>query len=139
MKIRLACVMFILLFLSPLSVSADSKTEISVAFEYLEQVWNEGDLEAIRGHYSSDFVFYSDSEELNLKQRIEDLAVIMEEGKDRGSLEFSNIQIRPLGDEHALAWGRTRLSFKDGTEFRSRFSSIYKKTPFGWKVVFTHN
>lgn len=139
MKIRFACVMFILLFLSPLTVSADSEAEIRAAFEYLEQVWNEGDLEAIRGHYGSDFVFYSDSEELNLKQRIEDFAVVMEEGNDRGSLEFSNIQIRPMGEEHVLAWGQSRLSFKDGTELGSRFSSVYKKTPFGWKVVFTHN
>ncbi len=131
--------LFIVLILSPLAAIADTESEIKASLDYLEQVWNEGDLEAIRGHYHSDFISYSESAELDLRQRIEDLSVIMEEGKDRGVLDFSEVQIRALGDDHALVWGRTHLRFKDGTELGGRFSSVYEKTPFGWKELFSHN
>lgn len=139
MKIRSTCITALFLILSPIWAYADSEAEIRAALEYLEQVWIEGDLEAIRGHYHSDFISYSESAELDLKQRVEEIAVIMEEGKDIGTLEFSDIQIRTLDEDHVLAWGRTRLTFKDGTELGSRFTSVYKKTPFGWKVFFTHS
>lgn len=139
MKFLSVCAMLLMLTLYPPLLTADVKSEISLAFDYLEQVWNEGDLEAIRSHYHSSFTFFSESAELNLKQRVEDLEAIMKDGGDRGELGFSDIQIRPLNDEYALVWGRSMLRFKDGTEMGGPFSSVYKKTPFGWKVVFTHN
>ena len=139
MKTQSICLILIVFILGPLAAVADTEAEIRAAFDYLEQVWIEGDIEAVRGHYHSDFISYSASAELNLKQRVEDRAIIMQEGEDRGVLEFSNVKIRALGNEYALAWGRSNLRFKDGTELGSRFSWVYEKTPFGWKVIFTHN
>jgi hypothetical protein len=133
------CAMLLTLSFLPMALQADTETEIMASFDYFEQVWAEGDLDAIRGHYQSDFIYFSETAELNMKQRIGDLGTVMEEGKDQGVLEFSDVKVRPLDDKHALAWGRSQLRFKDGTEFTALFSSVYVKTPFGWKLMFTHD
>jgi uncharacterized membrane-anchored protein len=62
----------------------------------------------------------------------------MESGKDHGDLNFSELEVKPLGKEYAMAYGRSSLKFKDGTEFNTYFSTVYVKTPFGWKAILTH-
>lgn len=118
---------------------ADLESEITTSLDYFEELWRERDLESIRGYFHSDFVLISSSGILNRGERIEDLKVIMEPGTDQGELDFFEIQVRPLGDEYALAWGRSKLAFKDGTELVNLFSSVYVNTPFGWKLLMTHN
>jgi len=72
-------------------------------------------------------------------QRLDDLEVIMEEGKDHGELSFSEVQVKLLGEKHAIAFGRSRLKFGDGTELNDFFSTVYVKTPFGWKAILSHD
>jgi hypothetical protein len=118
---------------------ADLESEITTSLDYFEELWRERDLESIRGYFHPDFVLVSSSGILNRGERIEDLKVIMEPGKDQGELEFFEVQVRSLGDGHALAWGSSKLAFKDGTELVNLFSSVYVNTPFGWKLLMTHN
>ena len=139
MKPHTLLFVFLSLFLFSGHVQADLESEITSSLEYFEDLWRERDLESIRGNFHPDFVLISDSGILTRSERIEDLKVIMEPGKDHGELEFFEVQVRPLGDGHALTWGRSRLAFKDGTELVSLFSSVYVKTPFGWKLLMTHS
>ena len=37
-----------------------------------------------------------------------------------------------------VAYGRFQLQFKDGTKLDGWFSTVYVKTPFGWKALLTH-
>ena len=127
-----------LLLLWVIPVSADSQADINKVLDYFEQVWNEGDLDSIQGHFHSEFVLVSDSETLTKSERLEDLKVIMAPGKDHGELSFTGVKVRALGTSHALAFGRNRLVFEDGTELGSMFSTVYVKTPFGWKALLTH-
>jgi hypothetical protein len=71
-------------------------------------------------------------------QRLDDLDAIMEPGKDHGELGFSEILVKPLGKERAMAYGRSSHKFKDKTEVSTYISTIYVKTPFGWKAILTH-
>jgi len=50
----------------------------------------------------------------------------------------ANNQTLVLIDGHALAYGQMRLAFKDGSSIESWFSTVYAKTPFGWKAILTH-
>jgi hypothetical protein len=134
--IRTATLTLLLLWVFP--VSADSQADVSKVLDYFEQVWNEGDLDSIQGYYHAEFILVSNAETLTKAERLEDLKVIMTPGKDHGELSFNDVQVRALGADHVLAYGRSRLVFQDGTELGSVFSTVYVKTPFGWKALLTH-
>jgi ketosteroid isomerase-like protein len=118
---------------------ADTETEITTALDYFAEVWNEGDLEAIRGYYHQDFVLVTDGGSIALGQRIDDLKAIAQAGEDRGVLEYSQVRVKALEKKHALAYGELHLEFKDGSAINTWFTTVYVKTPFGWKAILTHN
>jgi ketosteroid isomerase-like protein len=127
----------LILIASP--IQADTDNEIRASLDYLAEVWNEGDLAAFRSYYHSDFVTISKDGAITLNRWLEDLEAIAEGGKDRGKLTHTDIQVKSLGDDQALAWGQRSLSFKDGSGFNSWFTTVYVKTPFGWKAIHAHN
>jgi ketosteroid isomerase-like protein len=112
------------------ATAADPKTEIEAVL---------GDLNAVRSYYHRDFVLVTAEGILSAGQRLGDLEAIMEPGKDHGELSFSELQVKLLGDEHVMAYGRSSLKFSDGTELNSLFTTVYVKTPFGWKAILTHD
>lgn len=124
-----------LLLAGPLS--ADTRAEITAALDYFAEVWNEGDLEAIRGYYQPDFVLITDHGAVPLKQRLDDIQSISGENQDRGELDYSQVTVRELDEKHAVAYGRTELKFKDGSAIENWFTTVYVKTPFGWKAMLT--
>ena len=130
---------FVLLLIQAGMVSADTETEITSALNYFVETWNEGDLETIRGYYHPDFVLITDQGSIPLGQRIDDLEAIAQAGEDRGELEHTQLVVRALADDHALAYGEIHLKFKDGSAINSWFSTVYVNTPFGWKAILTHN
>ncbi len=121
------------------TVFADTRAEINAALDYYSEVWNEGDLDAISGYYHPEFMLVTSEGAVTLKQRIADLETIAQAGKDRGELRYSNIKVRELEENHAIAYGQVSLQFKDGSALNSWFTTLYEKTPFGWKAVLTHN
>lgn len=132
-------IFFSLLLLLSFPLSADTESEISLALDYYAQVWNENDLDAIEGYYHQDFVQVSDSGILTRVQQLESIRNLVSEGGDRGELSYSNVTIRELGENHALAYGQLVLKFKDGSSLDAWFTTVYTKTPFGWKAVLTRN
>lgn len=117
---------------------ADTEAEISAALDYFAEVWQEGDLETMRGYYHPDFVLVTAEGPVSLTQRMADLDAITKSGEDRGELNHSGVKIQALSDAHALAWGKRRLAFRDGSSIETWFSTVYAKTPFGWKAILTH-
>jgi len=132
-------VLLTLLLLLAGPLNADTKTEITTALDYFAEVWNEGDLEAIRGYYHPDFVLITDNGAIPLQQRLDDIKSVTREGQDRGVLETSQVTVKQLGEKHAMAYGYSTLKFKDGSAFNTWFSTVYEKTPFGWKAILTRN
>lgn len=122
---------------SPLN--ADTESDIRSALDYFAEIWNTGDLEAIRGFYHPDFVLITRDGVISLSQRLDDLKDITRTGEDRGVLEYSQVKVQALADSHATAYGKISLTFKDGSSFNEWFTSVYVKTPFGWKAILTHN
>jgi ketosteroid isomerase-like protein len=120
-------------------VSADTESDIKSALDYFSEIWNAGDLESIRGFYHPDFVLVTNDGVIPLGQRLDDLETITEAGEDRGVLEYSQVRVQALEDKHATAYGKISLTFKDGSAFNTWFTSVYVKTPFGWKAILTHN
>ena len=131
--------MFLAFLLAAMPLAADTTSEIKTALDYYAQVWNENDIEAIEGYYHPDFVQISDEGTLSRKQQIDGIRSLGGTGGDRGTLAVSNVSVKELGDEHAMAWGQTKLEFEDGSALDSWFTTIYVKTPFGWKALLTRN
>jgi hypothetical protein len=117
---------------------AGTREEITIALDYYAEIWNEGEFEALRGYYSPDFVLVSARGVETLAQRLDDMNSLAAGGDDRGELSYNDVKVTALEDGHALAYGLMRLQFKDGSSIDSWFSTVYAKTPFGWKAILTH-
>ena len=126
------------ILLACVTAMADTRDEITIALDYYAEIWNEGDFEALRGYYGPDFVLVSTRGVETLAQRFDDMNTLAAAGDDRGELTYSNVKVTALADQHALAYGQMRLQFKDGSSIESWFSTVYGKTPFGWKAILTH-
>ena len=70
---------------------ADTRTDITRALDYFTEVWNEGDLAAIRGYYHPDFVLVTDNGPIPLGQRLDDLESITKAGEDRWKSNIRNL------------------------------------------------
>jgi ketosteroid isomerase-like protein len=134
---RVTTLLIIVLF-SNISVADDASDEIKQLLNFVADEWNAGDLDSIRGQFHRDFVLVSNDNTRTRKERYEELEIIMSTGQDHGELSYSDLHVKSLSSDHALVYGKSGLKFKDGTEISSMFSSIYLKTPFGWKAIFTH-
>jgi len=135
---RVAILLGFVLF-SGFSAASDPEIEIKQMLDFLADEWTEGDMDSIRGHIHRDFVLITSDGVRTREQRLNELEIIMAPDKDHGELSYSNIQVKSLTDDYVLAYGRSQLKFEDGTELGSVFSSVYVKTPFGWRVILTHN
>ena len=58
-----------------------------------------------------------------------------------GTLTFSEIAVRPLGKDYALANGRFALKRTHGGRRRCRgpFTLVLRKTKAGWKIIHDHS
>jgi len=58
-----------------------------------------------------------------------------------GTLTFSEIEVRPLGAEYALAHGRFSLkrTAAGGGDASGRFTLVLKKTAKGWRIIHDHS
>lgn len=134
---RVTTLLIIVLF-SNISVADDASDEIKQLLNFVADEWNAGDLDSIRSQFHRDFVLISNDNTRTRKERYDELEIIMSTGQDHGELSYSDLHVKSLSGDHALVYGMSGLKFKDGTELSSMFSSIYLKTPFGWKAIFTH-
>lgn len=139
MKTRLTLSLGLAALLHVSLLAADTRSEIMAALDYYADVWDAGEIDAISGYYHQDFVLVNDNGVIPLGQQIDDLKAVAEAGQDRGDLEYSNVTVRELGDDHAMAYGQLSLTFEDGSAIESWFTTVYVKTPFGWKALLTRN
>jgi uncharacterized protein (TIGR02246 family) len=59
----------------------------------------------------------------------------------RGTLTFSEIEVRPLADGLALMTGKFELkrTKEGGGDASGRYTLIWKRTPKGWKIIHDHS
>lgn len=119
----------------PVIALSDIEPEISAILDFSADVWNEKDVASIANFYHKEFVLVSDEGVVTLEQHLKELRGIVEAGEDRGELDYSNIEVKKLDEDHAVAYGRMILKFKDGSTINNWFATVYKKTPFGWKAI----
>lgn len=118
---------------------ADTQSDIRAALDYYVEMWNEGDYDALASYYHPDFVLVTDNGLIPSSQRVSDLKLLAEGGGDAGKMKHDALVVRELGQTHAMAYGQFSLTFEDGSTISTWFTTIYVKTPFGWKAMLAHN
>jgi beta-aspartyl-peptidase (threonine type) len=138
-----------ILFWIPLGVCAETPVppgpEVTKALQEGVEAWNAGDLSGfMKGYLDSPDMTYTSSGRIirgyqALQKRYQDTY-----GSDKasmGHLSFDQIEVLPLGTDHALALGHWHLELSKGKGkdlVEGVFSLILRKTPQGWKILHDH-
>jgi beta-aspartyl-peptidase (threonine type) len=104
--------------------------------------WNRKDLDGfLTGYWDSpDVVFQSGAERTRGFTAMRDRyrKNYQAEGKEMGSLTFSDLEIEALTPDVALARGRWALTKSDGSRPNGLFTLVLRRLPGGWKIVHDH-
>ena len=102
--------------------------------------WNNGDLDGHLAIYDSSATFMSAKGLITVAALKENFQKKFFNGsKPVQQLGFSEIQVRPLGNEFALITGKFILSGGGKPEQSGRYSLVFGKTKSGWKVLHDHS
>ena len=121
---------------------AKAKKAIQEVLDTQQTAWNKGDLEAFMTGYwkSDDLTFYSGGDKTKGWQATLDRykKKYQGEGKEMGTLAFSELDISIAGEDNAIVRGRWQLKFKDGKAAGGLYTLWFRKTPDGWRIVHDH-
>jgi ketosteroid isomerase-like protein len=120
----------------------DAKKAIQIVLDDQQAAWNKGDLEGFMAGYwkSDDLSFYSGGDKTKgwnatyerYKKKYQG------EGKEMGSLTFSELDISVAGTDNAIVRGRWQLKLKDGKTMGGLYTLWVRKLPEGWRIVHDH-
>ncbi len=132
-------ILFLILVVSPLQAD---EAAVRKVLETQAADWNRGDIEAfMRGYHNSpETTFIGDRV---LKGYSSVLARYRHQYPNRtamGQLRYSELAIRMLGADHAVATGRFSLYRMDeaGGSAAGLFTVVFRSTPGGWKIILNH-
>jgi len=104
--------------------------------------WNRGDVNAfMQGYADSDQTLFIGKTVTRGWQQVIERYRKSYPSKDRmGRLEFSDVEVHPLGSDYALVVGRYHLSrtAESGGDASGIFSLIFHRTSAGWKIIVDH-
>jgi ketosteroid isomerase-like protein len=127
---------------APIGLSSQSAVEREVRAVLDQQVreWNAGNLAGFMETYAkSDSTRFASGGDVSLgwqtvfqryRTKYGDRAAM-------GTLTFSDLEVKSLGPEAALAFGRWHLK-REHNEPSGLFTLIFHKTPEGWRIVHDH-
>lgn len=125
--------------------TADPTAEIVAALEASTEAWNAGEMEGFLEPYldSPGTTFVGGSGLLRGKDAIRESyrRSYWRTGTPEDRLSFREIEVRPLGPEHALAVGRYVVASRATGEQTATglFSLVLVRTPQGWKILHDHS
>jgi uncharacterized protein (TIGR02246 family) len=119
----------------------DAVTAIPVALTASSDAWNNADLAGHIRDYADTATFMGGSGPIQGRERVgEALAKsFWRDGKPRQQLSFDRIDVRPLGDRHALVTGHFLLTGGGEADKSGWFSLTYEKGASGWRILHDHS
>ena len=118
--------------------------EIRTMLKNSEAAWNRGDLQA----FASDYEDAPTTTYVGREVTRGGVDAILARYRKayptddaRGVLTFSEIEVRPLGQDYALACGKYSLkrTAAGGGDASGRFTLVLRRTPKGWKIIHDHS
>jgi uncharacterized protein (TIGR02246 family) len=119
----------------------DASAAIPAALKMSSDAWNNGDLAGHIRDYADAATFMGGNGPIQGRDRVgEALAKsFWRDGKPKQQLSFDRIEVRPLGDRHALVTGHFLLTGGGEADRSGWFSLTYEKTPSGWHILHDHS
>ncbi len=119
---------------------AADRSAIQAVLVAQQEAWNRGDVDAfLAGYWRSPELTFSGSSGVSrgwdgvlarYKKIYPDRAAM-------GRLDFSELEFRFLGADHALVLGRWHLK-RDKDELGGVFSLVWQRFPEGWRIIHDH-
>jgi uncharacterized protein (TIGR02246 family) len=133
--------LFLLCLAPPLFAQTD---EIRTLLKNSEVAWNQGDLPAFASAYedSPDTTFIGREVTRGGTQAILERYRRTYPNRDAmGTLTFSEVEIRTLAPDVALATGKYELkrTAAAGGDTSGRFTLIFRRSAAGWKIIHDHS
>jgi uncharacterized protein (TIGR02246 family) len=127
---------------NPLHTASRQELDVVKVLLAQEAAWNKGDLTSFASGYKDapDTLFIT-------HQLSRGYAGLLDEYKHdyptraaMGTLNFSELEVRPLGEDYAVCIGKYHLerTKKEGGNAEGIFSLIFEKTDKGWKIIIDH-
>lgn len=145
MKIKLTLLAICLL----LSVSAFAQTtkmskdeqQLRALLNGTAEGWNKGVLEQYLSVYTPDATEMRSTGPAGGVEKIEETMKngFWKTGRPIQNLRYENVVVRMLGKEGALVTGQYILSGADRPDRTGWFTSVWKKTKDGWKMIHDHS
>jgi ketosteroid isomerase-like protein len=136
----------LLLVFCPLVGLGEDAQERNAAVEQVlarqVEAWNRHDLESFMAGYwnSPELTFFSAGTKTSGWQSTLERyrKRYLAEGREMGTLQFSDLQVESLGADSAFVRGAWQLSSADGKNPHGLFTLIFRKFPDGWKIIHDH-
>jgi uncharacterized protein (TIGR02246 family) len=119
---------------------AQEEPRIRQVMQEQQTAWNQGDIDGFMDGYwrSPDTVFVSGDDITRGWQTVRDRYHSKYSDREKmGTLNFSELEVRLIGDDTALVLGRWQLQ-RSADKPHGRFTLIFRKTSEGWKIVHDH-
>lgn len=138
----LLCVFIGLMSLSPAYSADDAATQVRTVLENQAAAWNRGDIPGFMAGYedAETTTFVGSSVVKGYRQVLDRYLQRYSSKAKMGQLTFSDLEIHPLGSDHASAIGRWKLvrSQEAGGDTGGLFTLLLRRTPAGWRIILDH-
>lgn len=103
--------------------------------------WNRRDLDAFMATYTADATYVDTRGLIRGRDAVQRMYAgsWFAPGRDPGQLRFSDIEVRMLGRDHALAVGRFTVELPGRNPATGMFSLTMQRTPRGWRIIHDHS
>lgn len=118
-----------------------SETEIRARLDSTAMGWNRGDLAAYLAAYTPNASeMLSDGPAYGVG-RIEQTMRqgFWKSGRPLQQLHYEHVDVRMLGDEHALVTGQYVLTGADRPQRTGWFTTVWARTSDGWRMIHDHS
>jgi ketosteroid isomerase-like protein len=122
------------------SSHATDVASLPAALAATTERWNAGDLDGFIAPYATHTTFMTPAGLIDREaMRTRYLARYFTGTRPDQQLRFEQLQVRPLGAEHALVTGRFVLTGGGKAEQSGWFTLVWAKTADGWRIIHDHS
>ena len=122
--------------------AASTADEVRSLLLSQQAAWNRHDLESFMTGYwnSPELTFFSGARVTSGWQGTLERykKTYQSQGAEMGTLEFTDLQIEPLGSDAAFARGAWHLTMSGGKTPHGVFTLVLRKFPAGWRIIHDH-
>ncbi|GGP03856.1 hypothetical protein GCM10010992_13850 [Cloacibacterium rupense] len=129
-----------ILLLFSIFVFSQEKEILNVLYTQ-QKAWNNGDLETfMSGYWKDEALLFvgSNGPTYGWQKTLDNYKKTYPNKEKMGILEFSDISVKPLGEDYAFVFGKWKLIREKDTP-NGVYTLIFKKFKDGWKIISDHS